>query len=254
MPRTVTAAAKKKRRRGGLYAPIAVLIICVALIFAMSVFFRVSHIEVVGNELYTAQEIMDAAGIEDGDNLFFINRFSAVSRIYSRLPYIESATITRQLPNKVTIEVTDSWSIAYVTLETGEYWAIDRNCKLLTALDADEISDLICIEGLTTINPSVGEQLAPGAEDEPKVKYLAEILYQLRERGMQDDVTWVNIESVANPSFDYLSRFTVKLGTLSDTEYKFGMLVSSVALLAEGDTGTIDLTMSVDNKAHFSPQ
>lgn len=247
------SASGNRKKRGRMYAPVAVIIICIAIIFAMSVFFRVSNITVTGNNIYTAQEVMDAAGIENGDNLFFINRFAAVSRIYSRLPYIESASITRQLPNKVNIDVTDCISIAYITLEGGDCWAIDRNCKLLNLLKPGETGDLISIEGITTVDPAIGETISPGPENLPKVEYLAEILYQIQERNMMDDISRIDISSAASPSFDYLSRFNVVLGPKTDTEYKFGMLMSAVQLLAEGDTGTIDLSLSSDNKAHFSP-
>ena len=127
---------RKKKGRGALFAPIAFIVTCAALVFAMSVFFRVSRITVTGNSLYTQEEITNAAGIEKGDNLFFINRFTAISRIRARLPYIESVSIERALPNRVTIEVSESKAIAYVTAETG-CWIVDRGCKLLTQASPD---------------------------------------------------------------------------------------------------------------------
>lgn len=254
MPDKARRAAKRKKRRGAVYTPIAFALILAALIFGMSVFFRVSRIEVVGNSMYTQQEVMDAAGIEKGDNLFFFNRSAAVSSIYSRLPYIENAYVSRALPNKVTIEVRESRAIAVLTTQEGAYWAIDRNCKALRSVTLDEAVSLIRVDGLLAIAPMVGDIIEPGVEDAPKVEYLAEILYQISERGMAGDVTWLDMLSAVDPSFDYLGRFTVKLGTRDDTEYKFGMLVSAVAQLAPGDTGTIDLSLSDDNKAHFRPQ
>ena len=76
---------KKRTVRRALYGPGAFLIACAALIFLMSIFFRVSSVEVRGNSYYTSEEVEDASGIIDGDNLFFINRFSVVSRIVARL-------------------------------------------------------------------------------------------------------------------------------------------------------------------------
>ena len=76
-----------------MYAPVSFLIVLAALIFGMSVFFRVAGIEVSGNEFYSDEEIIEASGIEEGDNLFFINRITAITRIRARLPYVESAAI-----------------------------------------------------------------------------------------------------------------------------------------------------------------
>lgn len=240
---------KKRKKRSALYAPLSFILICAALVFGLSVFFRVSGIEVRGNSLYSDEEIIEAAGIEEGDNLFFINRFTAYSRIYSRLPYVEDAYISRSLPNKVVIEITESQAIAYVTAEDG-YWAIDRSGKLLSRADAESIRGLIRIDGLTPIAPAEGEIIAPGESESPKVSYLAQILGQIYALDLRGSITYLDMPNVASPSFDYLGRFTVKLGAEDDTAYKFQVLISAVDSLAEGDSGTIDL--SIDKRAHFS--
>ena len=132
---------KKRTVRRALYGPGAFLIACAALIFLMSIFFRVSSVEVRGNSYYTAEEVEDASGIIDGDNLFFINRFSVVSRIVARLPYVESVEITRYLPNKVVITISESQALACVSYE-GEPWVIDRSCRMLTQADQAEAASL----------------------------------------------------------------------------------------------------------------
>ena len=96
--------AKKRKKRGVLFAPLAFLLVIAALVLALSVFFRVAKVEVEGNERYTDEEIVDASGIEQGDNLFFINRFAAMSRINAKLPYVESAVINLEMPNRLKIE------------------------------------------------------------------------------------------------------------------------------------------------------
>ena len=97
-----------RARRRAFSGPLMFVVVVVAAIFVMSVFFRVEVIEVVGNHHYTAEEIIRAVDIEEGDNLFFFDRFAAVGRAFSKLPYIESVTIERSLPNKVVITVIPS--------------------------------------------------------------------------------------------------------------------------------------------------
>ena len=215
----------------------------------MSVFFRVSTIEVEGNSLYTSEEIIEASGIEQGDNLFFINRFTAISRIFSKLPYVEKAVINRSLPNRLVIVITESQAIACVAAEDGT-WAIDRGCKLLSKAGGDELRGLIRIEGLTPIAPEAGQIIAPGEAESPKVSYLSAILTQIDTLGLRDNITYIDITGISNPSFDYLGRFTVKLGSFENTEYKFQCLLSAVDALSEGDRGTLDL--SIDKRAHLT--
>lgn len=136
-PRRRRARRPSAGRGRSLLQPLIFLLICVALVLGMSVFFRVSKVEVVGNSIYTAEEVVDASGIGKGDNLFFINRFSAASRIFSKLPYVDKAKVTRALPNRVTITIQESSAMAYVKADDG-YWVVDQNCKLLKSVtDSD---------------------------------------------------------------------------------------------------------------------
>ena len=241
--------ARKKKKRSALFAPIAFLAVVLALVFGLGVFFRVNNIEVEGNSFYTVEEIIEASGIEQGDNLFFINRFAVIPRIYSRLPYVESAAIHRSLPNRLVIEVRESSAIACVSAEDG-VWVIDRSCKLLSRAEESGLEGLIQVEGLRPIAPEIGEIVAPGEAETPKVTYLSAILRQISELDMRGDVTWIDVSNVSNPSFDYLGRFTVKLGTIDNIEYKFQCLLSAVAALEPGDRGTLDL--SIDRQAHLT--
>ena len=216
----------------------------------MSVFFRVAKIEVVGNSIYTAEEVVEASGIGTGDNLFFINRFSAASRIFSKLPYVDKAKVTRALPNRVTITIQESSAMAYVQADGG-YWVLDQNCKLLKSVTESELTGLAQVDGITPVEPKVGEVLNAGEADAPKVTYLAAILGQLLTRDMASKVTVIDLSDASNPGFTYDGRFTVRLGANENVEYKFGMLQSAVSQLTDSDAGTIDL--SIDKRAHFSP-
>lgn len=242
-------AHRNKRKRGVLYAPVSFILISAALVFGMSVFFRVSSIEVSGNLIYSSQDIIEASGIEPGDNLFFFNRSAATARIYSKLPYIELATTNPRLPNKIIIEVSESAAIACVEAEDG-WWAIDRSCKLLSRVEAGDTVNLIRVAGLTPIAPAEGDIIAPGEAEGPKVTYLAEILKRIVALGMAPDVTEIDISGVSSPSFDYLGRFRVKLGGSDDLDYKFQLLLSAVSKLEPGDSGTLDL--SIDRRAHLT--
>lgn len=240
---------RKKKKGGALFAPVSFLIICVALVFGMSVFFRVSTIGVEGNAIYSPEEIIAASGIEKGDNLFFINQFSAISRIYAKLPYVEKAAIDRSLPNKLTIVVIESRAVAWVAAEDG-YWAIDRSCKLLSKVESDALQGLIRIDGLTPIAPEAGKVIAPGEAETPKVNYLSAILQQVDALNLRGQISYIDINGITNPSFDYLGRFVVKLGGNENLEYKFQCLLSAVEALSEGDRGTLDL--SIDKRAHLT--
>ena len=242
--------AAKKRRKSSLFAPISILLVGVAIIFGMGVFFRVQEIEVRGAVSYTNEQVIEASGIDLGDNLFFINRFSASSRIFSRLPFVEEASIERSLPNKLIITVDESFALAYVTWE-GQSWMMTGNCKLLGSSDGEELDDLIRVLNVTPVDPKAGETMTVEPDQSLKLTYLQALLHGMQLADMTQDVKDLDMQNPANPSFRYLDRFTVKMGPNDNTEYKLRMLLSAVAQM-EGDiTGVVDLAEGT--AVHVSP-
>ena len=233
-----------------LSGPIMFFLVVVAVIFVMSVFFRVSDIQVRGNSHYSDEEIIRAIDIEEGDNLFFFDRFAALSRVFAKLPYIDEVSVERSLPNKVIITVTESQALAYIVLGE-EKWTIDHSCKVLGKANDDELQGLIPIDGISPGTLMIGEPLQTTDGDEEIVAYIAEVLYQLEERGMYKQVGRVDFSNPRRVTFTYADKYTVVLGDSSNVEYKFGMLVSAMSQLLDGDVGIINV--SDGNTAHFSP-
>lgn len=242
----------KRRKHTGTtsawFGPMAFVLICFSIIMAMSIFFRVTKIEVQGNMDYTDEQIVDATGIDKGDNLFFLNRIGACSRLMARLPYLQEARIARVLPNKVIITVSESNAVAMVSSETSN-WMIDRDCKLMTPVTESESMGLIQVLGITAHLPAVGDTIQTEDGDEETLSYLCEILTEIEVRGLQSKIADLDMSDPGCPKFVFEDRFNVKFGPQGDTIHKFGMLLSAVSQLAPGDMGVIDL--SIDDKAHF---
>ena len=83
------------------------LVICGAVVAALTLFFRVDRIEVTGTERYTEDEVIAASGIDIGDNLYLLNKYDAARSIADALPYIdiEDIRIRRELPDTLLIDV-----------------------------------------------------------------------------------------------------------------------------------------------------
>ena len=230
--------------------PIMFFLVIVSVIFVMSVFIRVSDIQVQGNVHYTDDEIIQAIDIEEGDNLFFFDRFAALSRVFAKLPYVREVTVERSLPNKVIITVEESQALAYIVLGE-EKWTIDQDCKILGKATEDELEGLIPIKGVSPGTLMIGEDLTTSDGNTEIVTYIAEVLYQLEERGLYTQVGEIDFTDPKRVQFEYADKYTVKIGDSSKVEYKFGMLVSVLQQLLVGDVGTIDVSSAVT--AHFMP-
>ena len=149
---------KKPRKRTVSGAILTFAVVVIAIVFLMSVFLRISDISVEGNEHYSDEEIIKAIDIEQGDNLFFFDRFAAISRVFAKLPYVEEVSLERQLPNKVIITVQECKALAYIAVG-DENWTIDRSCKVLGKATEDELGTLIRVEGLDPGTLLIGERL-----------------------------------------------------------------------------------------------
>ena len=128
-----------KRRRGSLsflYKLLAFVLICTAISLALTLFFRIRSIEVSGNDRYTRQEIIDAAGVSEGDNMFLMNKYSAAERIRRALPYIETVQFRRSLPDGLSIIVTECADPAAIVQDGKAYLlTLEQLLTLMQALD-----------------------------------------------------------------------------------------------------------------------
>ena len=98
--------SSRHRRRGSfsfLYKVLSVLLICGAILGAMTFLFRINTIEITGVSHSTQDEILAASGIKQGDNLYLINKYDVADDIFARLPYVQTVQIHRRLPDTMTL-------------------------------------------------------------------------------------------------------------------------------------------------------
>ena len=247
-------AGRKKhnrRRRRGSFAPLYKLL-CLALIMgavaaAMAVFFKAEKIEVSGNSRYTAQQVVDVCGVEQGDNLFFMNKYEVAGRISQALPYVESVSINRKLPESLCIRVTEC--VCDVALEqAGGVWLLCQTGKVVDFVEVKPEGSAV-VTGVTLAEPAVGGSLAAAEGSEAALTELRDLLDHLRAKGMLADVQEIHLEREDCVSFRYLDRLNVEIPWESDLDYKLDFLAAVVAKLEDYETGT--LKMMVDGEARL---
>ncbi len=240
----------RARRRRGFSRPLIFIVVVVAAVFVLSLFFRVENIVVEGNTHYSDEEIIRAIDIEEGDNLFFFDRFAAISRVFSKLPYIEEVTLKRALPNRITITVRESSALAYLILGDEE-WTMDHHCKILGKAAEGETDFLVPIVNFNPGTLFIGERLTAASGEEAPVEYLNEILTQLEGRGLTQDIDRIDFTNPNSPEIVYNGRFTFVMGGYAQVADKFAMLSGVLETLKEGDMGVVNL--SDGRTARFSP-
>lgn len=236
---------RRRGRFGFLYKLLSLLIIFGAILAGCVVFFRVNRVEVSGNSRYSAQEIVEASGVDIGDNLFLINSPKTVLSITRRLPYVKTVAPIRRLPDVLELRITESTALAAIQLE-GSWWLMDESGKLLEQGGEKLRGSLPQVIGLTTPVPTLGSRLAGGEGETVKVESLRELLNALVERDMTGHVTeFIDLSSSNAIYFGYDQELTVVVPLTGDFDKRILSLQRTLETLGqqgERVTGTLDLT------------
>lgn len=238
---------KRKKHRGAFMAIIFVLLIIAVLLTSVTLFFTVKKITVTGDSIYTEDEIKSVAGIELESNMFSINKFLVIKKLESVLPYIEEATIKRDLPNTVIIHVTAAKNSAFVET-TGGYVLLSTKGKVLeNTLKLPEIMQLI---GSGIAQNTVGETAE--FSDDLRFSLYIELMSRFESMGVRDKITMLNIGRMSNIAFEYEGRVLVNLGTNKDFDRKMNFFKYILEKNPTAAHATMDLSETETNKATYS--
>ena len=243
-----------RRRRRGRYSFLlklfGVLIAAAAMVAAVTLFFRMDHIIISGNERYTQQEVLDASELETGGNLYFINKFSVKERIFAQLPYVEEVRINRKLPDTLLIEVRECKALAGVECPDG-YWLISEEGKLLERVDA-VAENCPVIRGAELNDAAATQRMDVGEATAFRANVVLTLLRGAEERHMREKIGMIDLADDTALTLTYLGRFTVRFPWTADVGYKLESLATVVDYLENNETGLIDLM--TEGKASFIPQ
>lgn len=241
--------SRPKRRRGrfsGLYKVLSILLIAGALIAACIVFFRVNTVEVAGNVRYTAEEIIEASGIQQGDNLIILPSIRVSAQIQTKLPYVERVAIQRVYPDGVIVKVTERVAAASVDSAEGR-WLISSQGKLLEKDDGT--IQTIQITGLTAVGAYAGGTLQAAEEEQLTVGYVKELLTVLERQGILLQCTSLDCTAATSITLEYgIYRLRLPRGGDYDYYVQLAQAVLTKGLeegkILEGQGGLLDLTVT----------
>jgi cell division protein FtsQ len=152
---------KRKKKRYLLKITICALLGVGTYFFLTSAFFDIRHIQVENNEYYTAEQVVDKAGVRIGDNLFK----GPVNQIKEQLradPYIMTVNVRRTPPATLVVRVTERREAAFLSLG-GRYVIIDQDGLVLRETEvAPTLTELSSLHATRT---DVGRPLE--AEENP---------------------------------------------------------------------------------------
>ena len=244
--------SNRKRRRGRfgfLYKVLSMLVICGAIVAALTLFFRVNTIVVTGQERYTQDQIIEASGVGMDDNLFLLNKYAVAGNIRTALPYVDEIRINRKLPDTLLIEIKECGTPMAV-VQDGFAWLVSPSGRVVEQLDAVQAEGYAVISGCTLLAPSVGTRLALATEYAAQQQSLLDLMAALEAAGLTEQVQAIRLDDLSMLVMEYAGRFSVELPYGADYERKLRALVQVVEQLETNQTGTIQMTWD-NGEVHF---
>lgn len=245
-------SAGRQRHGAVIYTPVAVLLIALVAIFGISVFFRITAVEITGTKKYTVEQIQSVSGIKLGDNLIFVDKRAVAETIGLNLPYLSEVIVEKSIPNKIVITVSESRPLAAVKFDT-DWYAIDQKAKVLEKITTAGLSDKIRVTGLEPVKAGEGVVLTVNENDRTKLKYMINVLSALESAGVGDRVRSLDVSNIAYITFEYDGRFTVLFGSGENAGYKLDRLLKIIEQLSSEDRGKIDVS-SNEAAGRFIPE
>lgn len=248
---------------------LAVVAIVAALMLGMSIFFKVGVVNVAGSEKYTAWDIKEASGIQDGDNLLTLNKSRAAGKIKSTLPYVNEVRIGIKLPDTVNIEITEL-AVAYaIEDDTGAWWLMDAQGKMLEQLQLKEENAYTQVLGVTVTAPQAGQQ-AVATEPEPatetgtdesgatvemtvpvtvqgreKLDAALMILQYLEDSGVLGEMASVDVTDISDMEMWLSDRYQILLGDTTQLNRKVKSVTLAIGQMGEYQTGVLDASFTI---------
>lgn len=250
----INRGTRSSRRPGRLYMLISALVIVAAVVLASTVFFQIHTVQAEGCVYTDAQELLQAADIQTGENLFFLNTGKIQETLLEQFSYLKEVNVRRQLPDRVVLEVTERTPIGAVE-DGGRIWLVDEEGRVLeefSRAEFEQVPDVPRITGVPLGEIEVGGVLTPEDDEQDLIEPVLSVLAALEAYDMETQVESLHISSGYEVTFTYGEQFTVKLQMPCDVDGKINFLRQGLERLETQESGCIDLT--VDKVFRFIPQ
>lgn len=208
----------KRRRRTGRSIIILLLLFAIAVTVVLTIpVFNITSVTVTGNARLSAEELLAAAAIPTGKNIYRVSMKDARERLELQ-PYILTAEVKRRFPARVAITVTEREEVAAVKC-TGGYAVIDKTGRVLRiAADTEE---------QMTVTGGTVEKALPGTDivmqDGHFITNLTTILDELEKTDLQVRLRRIQLDSSLDTVLITEHGLEIHLGGMDELSYKLQM-------------------------------
>ena len=239
-----------------------VVAIVAALVMGLSVFFKVENITVTGADVYTAWTVVEASGIEEGDNLLTFSHARAGALIKANLPYVDKVRFGIKLPDTVNIIIEEEDVVYAIKDNTGLWWLMNSDGRIVEQTSSGRASNYTQVLGVTLETPianekAVATEIAPvetvqsgeyipvtvtGAQ---RLNAAMDILQALEENDIVGDAASVDVSRIEDIILWYGTRYQVNLGDSTRLDYKIACMNDVILQMSDYQSGILDISFTI---------
>ncbi len=245
----IHAKKARKRKVAGLVALAFLLFTGIAVALSLTVLFKVAEIEVTGGTKYSAQEIIEACGVSEDDNLLLTTDKKVTKNAAAVLPYIKNISVKRDLPDKIILKVSET-SAAYAVKNGKRYILIDSDGKVLE-VKAKKCGKAALITGIKAKEAVVCAKFVPNDNE----KFYAACEVFKAADGKKISLTKIDVSDINLLTAVCEKKIRLDLGAQTDLDKKLSMAVEIIAKLkSEGGLSEGVINLKSVTKAFFREQ
>lgn len=289
-PRSKEDTRERKRRKRlsayiVYYIIFGILAVVILTVLSTTVLFNLSKYRITGDTVYTEQQIIDAAGVNVGDNLILMDAGAVKDRLIAALPYVDKVEVSRNIFTcALEIKLNPATAVAnvkkndryYLVSENGrimdaELKAPDKNCVVVLGFDPEyaKSGDFLSVtdEGsrnmLTKLLRAVKtyDEIDDENEYEAQQKYdcVFALIELCKELDISGHIKTIDISSIYGIKLNYDNKLTLELGDMIDAKLKLTVgknLIDKGEF--DGEKGVLVLSQLSENtynmKVTFRPE
>ncbi len=234
-----TENKKRRRRKRNLsiyYVLLLIVAAIVLLVLSRTVLFNAEAINIYGASRYTPNDILNAANLSLGDNLFKQSPKEIEQAIIKNLVYVDSAEVTRRLPSTIEIAVTEAKQYACCQDINGQYAVISKSGKFLEVGLASPIEGIIQVKGSELTNAEIGGEFTTADPEKTDILFK---LFSAIDENCPNRVTQIDLTNRVDIVIELGQGLTAEIGSFKDYDYKIKYVSAILEKLAPDAKGKI---------------
>lgn len=227
--REFAAQAKRRRKRKVFEALFFTLLIAIGIFVALSltVLFKIETIDVKGDTRYSQEQVIEAAQVNLGDNLWLTTSGKLTEKASVALPYVKKIKVSRSVPANIVLEVIET-TPKYSIKADDKYVLIDESGKVLET-GAAKKGKTVLLSGIEC------EAFVPGMP----IKVISQENYELAMEivsyadAKEMNLTKIDVSDINQITAIYNSKIRLEFGSGTDLEAKTKMASEIIKTLNE---------------------